>query len=135
MVKHDERGAARVDPGANGQAAPAADLVRTFNELRDELLSTLLYVLGNQEDAKDAAQDSFIKCWNARADLGHVLNLRAWIFRVAFNTAKDMQRSAWHRRVKPLRAEQHTMVGKEMGPAVALEKKEALESLRCAILD
>jgi RNA polymerase sigma-70 factor (ECF subfamily) len=135
MVKHDERVARRVDPGANGQAAPAVDLVRTFNELRDELLSTLVYVLGNQEDAKDAAQDSFIKCWNARADLDQVLNLRAWIFRVAFNTAKDMQRSAWNRRAKPLRAEQHTMVGKEIGPALALEKKEAVESLRRAILD
>src|ERR1700730_619168 len=134
MVKHDERGAARVDPGANGQAAPAADLVRTFNELRDELISTLLFVLGNREDAKDAAQDSFIKCWNARGQLYQVLNLRAWIFRVAFNTAKDMQRSAWNRRVKPLRAEQFTMVGNETGPALALEKKEAVESIRRAIL-
>jgi RNA polymerase sigma-70 factor (ECF subfamily) len=135
MVKHDERVAIRVDPGANGQAAPGADLVRTFNELRDELISTLLFVLGNQEDAKDAAQESFIKCWNARGQLHQVINLRAWIFRVAFNTAKDMQRSAWKRRARPLRAEQHTMVGREIGPASALEKKEAVESLRRAILD
>ena len=134
MVKHDESVASRVDPGANGEAAPAVDLVRAFNDMRDELISTLLFVLGNQEDAKDAAQDSFIKCWNGRAQLHQVLNLRAWIFRVAFNTAKDMQRSAWKRRVKPLRAEQHTMLGKEIGPALALEKKEAVESLRRAIL-
>jgi RNA polymerase sigma-70 factor (ECF subfamily) len=134
MVKHDERVAIRVDPGANGQAAPAVDLVRTFNDMRDELISTLVFVLGNQEDAKDAAQDSFIKCWNARGQLDQVLNLRAWIFRVAFNTAKDMQRSAWNRRAKPLRAEQHTMAGREIGPALALENKEAVESLRRAIL-
>jgi RNA polymerase sigma-70 factor (ECF subfamily) len=135
MAKHDERVTIRVDPGANGQAAPAADLLRTFNELRDELISTLVFVLGNSEDAKDAAQDSFIKCWNARTQLHEVLNLRAWIFRVAFNTAKDMQRSAWNRRAKPLRAEQYTVVGKETGPPLALEKKETLENLRRAILD
>lgn len=132
MGKHDEHVSVRVDPGANGAAGD--DLARTFNGLRDELISTLVFVLGNKEDAKDAAQDSFVKCWNARAQLHQVINLRAWIFRVAFNTAKDMQRSAWNRRAKPLRAEQYTMVGSEIGPAVALEKKEAVESLRRAIL-
>src|SRR5688572_451349 len=101
MTKRDERVVVRGDPGANGQAAPADELVRTYNGLRDELISTLLFVLGNAEDARDAAQDSFIKCWNARGQLHEVLNLRAWIFRVAFNTAKDMQRSAWNRRVRP----------------------------------
>src|SRR5438445_459053 len=134
MTKEDERMAIREDPGANGQVSPAEDLVRTFNALRDELISTLLFILGNREDAQDAAQDAFIKCWNARAQLHQVLNLRAWIFRVAFNTAKDRQRSAWNRRVKPLRAEQFTMVGKETGPALAVEKKEAVANLRRAIL-
>jgi len=135
METHDQRVAIRVDPGPNGQTAPAADLVRTFNEVRDELISTLVFVLGNQEDAKDVAQDCFIKCWNTRGQLHQVLNLRAWIFRVALNTAKDMQRSAWKRRVKPLRAEQHTMADKEISPALALENKETLESLRRAIVD
>lgn len=135
MTKHDEPVAREGEPAANGQVAASDDLVRAFNALRDELISTLVFVLGKEEDAKDAAQDSFIKCWNARAQLPQVLNVRAWIFRVAFNTAKDMQRSAWKRRVKPLRAEQYTMVGKETGPPLALEKKETLESLRRAILD
>ncbi len=134
MVKHEQPVAACVDPGTNGQVAPAEELVRVFNELKNELISTLLFVLGNREDAGDAAQESFLKCWNARAQVPQILNLRAWIFRVAFNTAKDMQRSAWHRRVKPLRAEQHTMAGKETGPALALEQKEEVESIRRAIL-
>src|SRR5438105_4202703 len=98
MAKPDECGSERPAAAANGAAPPGDVLVRTFNELRDELISTLRFVLGNREDAQDAAQEAFVKCWGTRAQLHEVHNLRAWIFRVGFNTAKDMQRSAWHRR-------------------------------------
>src|SRR5207244_5445027 len=110
-------------------------LVHSLNELKDELLSTLLFVLGNREDARDAVQDAFIKCWNAREQLPQVVNLRAWIFRVCFNTAKDMQRSAWHRRARPLNAEQYTMMAKDAAPGQTLERKESIDQLRRAILE
>src|SRR6266852_274922 len=126
MVKHDD---------ASSQDASEERLVDAFNELKDELMSTLVYVLGNREDAKDAAQDAFIKCWNAREQLPQVINLRAWIFRVCFNTAKDMQRSAWHRRSRPLNAEQYTMMAKDAAPELGLERKESIERLRLAILE
>src|SRR3954451_20608589 len=94
--------------GATHDAAAAAgavtdgQLVAAFNALRDELVSTLLFVLGNRDDAQDAAQEAFLKCWRARQTLPDVLNLRAWVFRVALNAAKDYQRSAWNRRSRPL---------------------------------
>src|SRR4051794_35666768 len=75
-------------------------LLRTFNEVRDELISTLWFVLGNQEDAQDVAQEVFLRCWRTQESLPDVLNLRAWIFRVGLNAAKDVQRSAWKRRGK-----------------------------------
>src|SRR5436190_14060706 len=86
--------------------ASGAAFVCAFNEVRAELVSTLFFVLGNQEDAQDAAQDAFMKCWRTKSTLGEVRNVRAWIFRVGLNAAKDLQRSAWRRRAKP------------MGPAV-----------------
>jgi RNA polymerase sigma-70 factor (ECF subfamily) len=135
MTKRDEAVAVRTKPATLEVVASADRLVRAFNELRDELVSTLLYVLGNREDAKDAAQEAFIKCWSARDQLPKVLNLRAWIFRVSFNTAKDLQRSAWHRRAKPMNAEQHTMVGKEPAPAATLERKESMEQVKKAVLN
>src|SRR4051794_31181470 len=119
---------------ADGQPDAGERLVRAFNELRDELLSTLLYVLGNRDDAHDAAQEAFVKCWGARQQLHQVQNLRAWIFRVAFNTAKDMQRSAWNRRAKPLQGEQSLMMANHPSPALALELQESVERLRKAIL-
>ena len=134
MAKLDERVSVRPEAG-NGQSSPGEILVRTFNELRDELISTLLFVLGNKDDAQDAAQDVFIKCWGARDQLHQVHNLRAWIFRVGFNTAKDMQRSAWNRKSRPLRGESLMMVGNDPAPGQALEFKESVERLRKAILD
>jgi RNA polymerase sigma-70 factor (ECF subfamily) len=134
MAKHD---AAAIQVGAsrNGQETSEERLIRTFNELKDELIGTLVFVLGNRDDAHDAAQDAFIKCWNAREQLPQVLNLRAWIFRVCFNTAKDMQRSAWNRRAKPLSAEQYTMMARDPAPGQTLERKESIDRLRRAILD
>src|SRR5471030_1265145 len=73
------------------------DFVRAFNVMRAELVSTLFFVLGNHDDAQDVAQEVFIKCWRTRATLADVKNMRAWIFRVSLNAAKDLQRNAWRR--------------------------------------
>jgi RNA polymerase sigma-70 factor (ECF subfamily) len=135
MAKLDERVSVRPDAAGNGKPSPGEVLVRTFNELRDELVSTLLFVLGNKDDAQDAAQEVFIKCWGARQQLHQVHNLRAWIFRVGFNTAKDMQRSAWNRKARPLSGDSLMMVGHDPAPGQALELKESVERLRRAILD
>ena len=110
------------------------DFVRTFNLMRTDLVSTLFFVLGNHDDAQDVAQEVFIKCWRTRATLEDIKNLRAWIFRVGLNAAKDLQRNAWRRRAKffgdvaPPEVE-----GKLLSPGDALENKETLERLRKAL--
>ncbi len=114
-------------------ANPGEVLLRAFNDLRDELFSTLMYLLGNREDAQDAAQETFIKCWRTQDGVGGILNLRAWIFRVALNTAKDMQRSAWRRKAKPLLEGVVMQATETELPEQALENKETLERLRKAI--
>ena len=104
-----------------------------FAGLRDELISTLVYVLGNRDDALDAAQDAFLKCWRARDTVADVQNLRAWIFRVGLNTAKDLRRSAWSRKVKALGAEEIMLVAREPTTGAALEVEESVRLLRAAI--
>jgi len=115
---------------------PAGDsLIDVFNGLRDELVSTLMYLLGNRDDAQDAAQEAFLKCWRARESMAAVQNLRAWIFRVGLNAAKDMQRSAWNRRAKPFLGEEAMLMGREAVPGQLLEEREDLDRLRRAILE
>jgi RNA polymerase sigma-70 factor (ECF subfamily) len=135
MAKPGESVTVRPASGAEGMLASEELLVRTFNALRDELISTLMYVLGNREDAQDAAQEAFVKCWGTRDRLDEIRNLRSWIFRIGYNTAKDLQRSAWSRRVKSFTGEQLMLTGNEAAPAQVLENKESIERLRRAILD
>jgi RNA polymerase sigma-70 factor (ECF subfamily) len=135
MAKLDETVTVKPAAGDEGVVSPEERLVRTFNAIRDELISTLMFLLGNREDAQDAAQDAFVKCWGTRDRLHQVHNLRSWIFRVGYNTAKDVQRSAWSRRVKPLKGEEFMLLGNEVAPEQALEYKESVERLRKAILN
>lgn len=117
------------DPGSAGSL-----LLTTFNELRDELASTLWYMLGNQEDAQDVVQDVFLRCWRAQDTLHEVQNVRAWIFRVALNAAKDLQRSAWRRRVKPMAGVEMNLSGRDCPPVEDVEHQEMLDRLRDALL-
>jgi RNA polymerase sigma-70 factor (ECF subfamily) len=62
-----------------------------------------------------------------------VLNLRAWIFRVGLNAAKDFQRSAWNRKSRPLPEEEVMMPGRDETPGRSLEEQETIDRLRVAI--
>lgn len=135
MGKRGEIPSGRSVPTVASEAAVEHPLVVTFNEIRDELISTLVYLLGNRDDAMDAAQEAFLKCWRARASIDEIQNLRAWVFRVAMNTARDIQRSAWSRRVKPLIGEELMIAGRDEAPGVAVEDQETLELLRQALAD
>src|SRR5690348_12208391 len=109
-------------------------LLRTFTDLRDELVSTLWFLLGNADDAQDVAQEAFLRCWRAQDSLPAVQNLRAWIFRVGINAAKDLQRSTWRRRAKPLLGAETMPMVDSPPPVQALEKQEVLEQLRQALM-
>lgn len=119
----------------DGATISGDEFVRAFNEVRVELVNTLYFVLGNHDDAQDAAQDTFLKCWRSRSLLPEVRNVRAWIFRVGLNAAKDLQRSAWRRRAKPLADSAGVNDATELSPADTLEEKESLERLRAALVN
>jgi RNA polymerase sigma-70 factor (ECF subfamily) len=134
MAKAGVNTAAQVTAGPAGVVGSPDELLRAFTGLRDELVSTLWFMLGNREDAQDAAQEAFLKCWRHQNQLGKVRDLRAWIFRVGLNVARDLQRSAWRRRSKPLAGEDALLAGSDAGPEHAAQERETLQRLRCAIL-
>lgn len=110
------------------------DFESAFNALRTELVSTLYFYLGNYEDAQDAAQETFIKCWRASKTIVEVRNWKAWIFRIGLNAAKDLQRNAWRRKMRPL-ASATPMAGNNSSPHRIAEEREDQDRLRQAIMD
>src|SRR5438270_13532284 len=79
-------------------------LLRTFDAVRNELFGTLYLLLGNYDDAQDALQVAFLRCWQARAGVPAVRNLRGWIWRVSLNAASDLRDRLRRRRGSPLSA-------------------------------
>ncbi len=123
------------------RAAPASEadaddfgtrLEALFQAAHGELLGTLYYLVGNLEDARDAVQETFLKCWR-NPPLEEIVDLKAWVFRVALNTGRDLRKTAWNRRKQPL-AEDAAMLATAIGPDVALLQEEQLDSLRQALL-
>jgi RNA polymerase sigma-70 factor (ECF subfamily) len=120
---------------APGAPAPEDVLFCAFNEVRDELVSTLWFLLGNREDARDIAQEAFLRCWRNQATVPDIRNLRAWIFKVSLNAARDLQRSAWRRRVKPLLGEEAMLIDDGASVEQELEDQETLTRIRVALHD
>lgn len=104
-----------------------------FADLHGELLGTLFYVVGNMEDARDALQETFLKCWRRREQIDTVENLRAWVFRIAVNTGRDCRRTAWNRRRQSI-VEEPNMVSTSDSPDAALVRDEEIERLQQAVL-
>ncbi|NBU76585.1 MAG: RNA polymerase sigma factor [Planctomycetes bacterium] len=77
-------------------------LLAAFESMRDELVSTLSFFLRSRDDAMDIGQEAFLRCWKNRSGFGQISNIKAWIFRVALNAARDLKRSAWKRKSRAL---------------------------------
>lgn len=75
-------------------------LERLMDAHGDEVKRLCAMQLGDQHQAEDAAQDTFVKAWRAlesfRGDSGE----RTWLMRIAINTCRDYQRTGWFRHRK-----------------------------------
>jgi len=108
-------------------------LLRPFAEVRPRLLEKLRVLLGNEADAQDALQTAFLHCWRARASLDQVRNVRGWIWRVGVNAGRDLQKSYWRRRVRPLALAGEDALCRPACPAQALLREEQQTRLRSAL--
>ena len=112
----------------------AADALEdAFAQHQGELLGTLYYLVGNLEDARDALQETFVKCWRHQDDVAEVTNLKAWIFRVALNTGRDLRQTAWRRKRCALPDDEAMIESRNRGPQFHAESNEQLERLQVAI--
>jgi RNA polymerase sigma-70 factor (ECF subfamily) len=133
-VTQRARKAAATEPVAPAPARAAGKALEdAFAQHQAELLGTLYYLVGNLEDARDALQEAFIKCWRHQEEVPRIDNLKAWIFRVALNTGRDIRETAWRRKRQGLPEDEGTIASRHDGPVEIVEHDERLARLRQAL--
>lgn len=120
-------------PSAEADRSDFGLLEQAFARWQDELLGALVYLVGDLEDARDALQDTFVKCWKHREKIAEVRDLKAWIFRIALNTGRDLRSSAWRRRKKSLAGNEAMIDSAADRPPAKAQRDEQLALLREAL--
>ena len=72
----------------------AEDAFRLYG---DRVFSAAFSVTGNQADADDAVQDTYLRYCSYDKEFADEDHLRAWLLRVAINRARDQKRSFWEK--------------------------------------
>lgn len=73
-----------------------------IDKYQTNLFATAFNICQNTEDAKDVVQDTFIAYYTSNQQFQDEQHIRAWLFRVTINKAKDICKSFWHRNQMPL---------------------------------
>lgn len=85
----------------NTPTAEHSELVRQLDEYRRELRGYCYRMLASPFDAEDAVQETTIRAWRSFEKFEGRSSLRSWLYRIATNVCRDMQRSSG-RRARPM---------------------------------
>lgn len=139
-------------PSAAGPSTTDVPLVALFETAYRELLGTAWHLCGHAEDARDAVQEAFVRCWREadkrqRAGREPISDWRAFAFTVLTNVTRDLLRRRNVRRAESLDRpppgaadgeDARERGGRAMPdpsdpPAAVAERRELVDKLRDAI--
>lgn len=132
--------AARVLAARGGDGAAFAALVARH---QDRVYGLALRLVGNAEDAREVAQDAFVRAFGALGDFRGDASFSSWLYRIVVNLARNRLRDRQRRgrnlavSLEGLRASHpgHELpASAEMNPRLAAERAE-LEGLLDEALD
>lgn len=72
-------------------------LIRLVNEHQSALLRICYVVLRDEELARDAVQETFLKAYRTLEIFQGACSEKTWLTKIALNTCRSMRRSAWFR--------------------------------------
>ena len=111
-----------------------------FSELvirhQDGLYTMSLRLLGRPEDAADVVQETFLRAYDNLPKLRGD-SVRGWLYRVACNCSRDVQRRAVRRPTSPLEDDEGKVVDMPdpaLGPDATAEARERAATIRDAVL-
>lgn len=73
----------------SGDPSAFGDIILKY---QDKIYNLCRYMLGNADDAEDAAQDVFLKAYQALPKFQPKASLYTWLYRIAANTCMDYRR-------------------------------------------
>ena len=73
----------------DGDPSAFGDIVLKY---QDKIYNLCRHMLGNEHDAEDAAQDAFLKAYQALPKFQPKASLYTWLYRIAANTCIDYKR-------------------------------------------
>ncbi|MDQ3127037.1 MAG: RNA polymerase sigma factor [Chloroflexota bacterium] len=88
-----------IDRARNGDLDAFESIVRARMDAVYRLTSA---ILGNEADARDAAQETFVAAWRQLARLREPEKFEAWLQRVAVNAARQTMRARSRRRIREI---------------------------------
>lgn len=88
-------------------------LEEVMEQYNNSLYVAAFNICKSEETARDVVQDTFIKYYTTGQDFKDSQHLRAWLFRVAVNRAKDTIKTFWRKNVEPLDDYIETLTFKE----------------------
>jgi RNA polymerase sigma-70 factor, ECF subfamily len=121
-----------LDAARHGDSDAFTALVERY---QDDLYTMALRLLGTPADAADVVQETFLRAYMNLPKL-HATSVRGWLFRVAVNASRDVQRRAVRRPAGPLDDRDGKVLelpSHELGPEAAAEKRERAEAIRDAL--
>ncbi len=109
-----------------------------FRKHYDQMYRTIYGMMGNEADAKEVAQDTWVKVWQKIKTFNFTSNFTTWLHRIAVNTSLDelRRRKRYWTRFKstfsPTIEEPASLTSND-SPARNLLKKENLDTVHSAI--
>ena len=92
-----------IEEARRGDVAAYEELVRRYEELA---FRTAYLVCGDADEARDAAQEGFVRAYGALSRFRTGAEPRPWLLRIAANAARNRRRAAGRRAALALRSAQ-----------------------------
>ena len=120
-----------IESARRGDASAFEELVRRYEEIA---FRTAYLVVGDADEARDAAQDGFLRAHAALGRFRVGAEFRPWLLRIVANAARNRRRSASRRADLALRAFRDAASGDAApSPEVLLIAEERRRELLAAI--
>jgi RNA polymerase sigma factor (sigma-70 family) len=112
-----------------GDAAAYGELVRRHERA---IVRHLFNLTGSREEARELAQEVFLKAWQALGESDAGDYVQAWLYRIASNLAFDLLRRRKVVRFEPME-EDYDAVSADEGPEKRLQAKQSVATLQAAL--